>query len=233
MRKVGIAGIQQKSIQNQIFQQKQQELQQKQLGLMKEQLEIFRANLQEFATKYSHRIKKDPVFRQRFNQLCANIGVDPLASQKGFWSVLMGDFYHELGVLVVQVCIDTRTENGGLIDLDELVRLVGQKKKVDKEDVIQSIKRLGPLGSGFQVLKVGNKQMVQSVPKELNQDALQVLELAQVTGFVTLPLIQNKYQWDTERIQQVLDHLIQDQICWIDTHPIDSEYWVAGFFQAT
>lgn len=36
---------------------------------------------------------------------CA-IGVDPLASGKGFWSVLgMGDFYYELGVQVVEVCL--------------------------------------------------------------------------------------------------------------------------------
>ena len=34
--------------------------------------------------------------------MCASIGVDPLASGKGFWSNMLdiGDFYYELGVQV-------------------------------------------------------------------------------------------------------------------------------------
>lgn len=38
--------------------------------------------------------------------MCASIGVDPLSSGKGFWSVLgIGDFYYELAVQIVEVCI--------------------------------------------------------------------------------------------------------------------------------
>ena len=37
--------------------------------------------------------------------MCASIGVDPLASGKGFWSNMLdiGDFYYELGVQIVEV----------------------------------------------------------------------------------------------------------------------------------
>lgn len=44
-------------------------------------------------------IKKDAEFRQHFQQMCATIGVDPLASSKGFWSEMLGvgDYYYELG----------------------------------------------------------------------------------------------------------------------------------------
>ena len=40
--------------------------------------------------------------------MCASIGVDPLASNKGFWSNMLdiGDFYYELGIatgLLVQL----------------------------------------------------------------------------------------------------------------------------------
>ena len=36
--------------------------------------------------------------------MCAAIGVDPLASSKGFWAEMlgMGDYYYELGVRVVE-----------------------------------------------------------------------------------------------------------------------------------
>ena len=54
--------------------------------------------------------------------MCANIGVDPLASNKGMWAQLLGfgDFYYELGVQVVEACLATRAVNGGLMDLESL-----------------------------------------------------------------------------------------------------------------
>lgn len=58
--------------------------------------------------------------------MCANIGVDPLASNKGMWAQLLGfgDFYYELGVQVVEACLATRAVNGGLMDLAALSRYV-------------------------------------------------------------------------------------------------------------
>lgn len=71
-------------------------------------------------------VRKDPVFRAQFHTMCANVGVDPLASNKGMWAQLMGfgDFYYELGVQVVEACLATRSVNGGLMDLDALRRYV-------------------------------------------------------------------------------------------------------------
>ena len=39
--------------------------------------------------------------------MCSKIGVDPLASSKGFWAQLLGvgDFYYELGVQIVEVTL--------------------------------------------------------------------------------------------------------------------------------
>ena len=47
-------------------------------------------------------IRRDPIFRAQFHTMCSNIGVDPLASNKGVWAQLLGfgDFYYELGVQV-------------------------------------------------------------------------------------------------------------------------------------
>ena len=75
-------------------------------------------------------IRRDPIFRAQFHTMCANIGVDPLASNKGMWAQLLGfgDFYYELGVQVVEACLATRTVNGGLIDLETLSRYVQVRK---------------------------------------------------------------------------------------------------------
>lgn len=45
-------------------------------------------------------IRKNPAFRSQFHEMCTKVGVDPLASNKGFWAELLGigDFYYELGL---------------------------------------------------------------------------------------------------------------------------------------
>jgi ESCRT-II complex subunit VPS22 len=47
-------------------------------------------------------------------------------ANKGFWADLLGvgDFYYELGVQVIEACIMSRDNDGGLTDLDELQKRV-------------------------------------------------------------------------------------------------------------
>ncbi|KVI07974.1 EAP30-like protein, partial [Cynara cardunculus var. scolymus] len=96
--------------------------------------------------------------------MCAKVGVDPLASNKGFWAELLGigDFNYELGTClgmqIVDVCLATRPHNKGLINLEELCKL---------------------LRSGFEVITVGNRKLARSVPNELKKDHNEILELSQ------------------------------------------------------
>ncbi len=80
----------------------------------------FSSNL--WALRCREDVRKDPIFRARFHTMCANVGVDPLASNKGVWAQLMGfgDFYYQLGVQIVEACLATRPYNGGLMDLESL-----------------------------------------------------------------------------------------------------------------
>ena len=50
---------------------------------MTKRLEVFKKNLETFAAKHKEEIKKNPHFRKQFQEMCASIGVDPLASSKG------------------------------------------------------------------------------------------------------------------------------------------------------
>lgn len=66
-------------------------------------------------------MRKDPAFRAQFHAMCANVGVDPLASNKGAWAQLLGfgDFYYELGVqvgaaIINQACARLQQELLGL-----------------------------------------------------------------------------------------------------------------------
>lgn len=43
-------------------------------------------------------------------------------------------------------------------------------------------------------------------------------------------LKQSLPNWDQNRIQQTLDHLIRDGICWIDTQAQPVQYWVFSYW---
>lgn len=94
-------------------------------------LSTFRASLESFAFQHKNAIKKQPLFRAQFHSMCLSIGVDPLACQKGFWtSVLgLGDFYYELGVQIMDLCIATRSSNGGLMTVEEVSKALQKKYK--------------------------------------------------------------------------------------------------------
>ncbi|KAJ3017111.1 ESCRT-II subunit protein snf8 [Thoreauomyces humboldtii] len=238
-RRAGISGLQQQARTNQEFQRAGEALSQSQLEQLKSQLAIFKSHLEDFARKYRKDIKRDPKFRMHFQRMCTNIGVDPLASNKGFWSELLGvgDFYYELGVQISEICIATRERNGGLIDVTDLKRLLERMRgkdaqEISEDDIARSIKTLKPLGSGFDVVVVGNRKLVQSVPRELNADFSTLLGLAQVKGFTTARDVAERLGWDTERAQRVLNDLLKDGICWLDVQVDPPEYWVAGFFKS-
>ena len=45
-------------------------------------------------------------------------------------------------------------------------------------------------------------------------------------GFVTADSVRQQLQWDGDRVQQALEHLVRDGICWIDTQCAPAQYWI-------
>ncbi|KAM1394730.1 hypothetical protein PS2_030291 [Malus domestica] len=202
--------------------------------LMKEQLTTFRTQLEDFARKHKNDIRKNPAFRSQFHNMCTKVGVDPLASNKGFWAELLGigDFYYELGVQIVDICLATRPHNGGLINLQELCRLLRQRRKSDREavsedDCLRAISKLKVLGNGYEVISVGKRKLVRSVPTELNKDHNEILELAQAQGFVTVPEVERRLSWTTGRAIDAFDTLLDEGLAMIDDGHKDGvrRYW--------
>ncbi|KAF9576774.1 hypothetical protein EC968_003281 [Mortierella alpina] len=233
-----------------------------QMEQLRSQVDTFRTNLENFARLHRKDIQKDPEFRMHFQKMCGNIGVDPLASSKGYWGELLGvgDFYYELGIQIIDVCLSTRALNGGLMELSEVKRRVERMRglrdnnkphnnnsssskwslpttketsmAITEDDVLRSIKTLAPLGSGFQVLQIGDKKMVSSVPRELNKDQSIILGLVQNTnGHVNANVVAERLGWETGRIKAALDTLLEDSLMWIDQQAEPYEYWVPGFFE--
>lgn len=93
---------------------------------VEQQLMRFKTELAKFARTHKASINSDPAFRHRFQEMTSSVGVDPLMSGKGFWGELLGvgDFYFELGVQILDICVSTRPVNGGVLPMSQcLARL--------------------------------------------------------------------------------------------------------------
>ncbi|THV01008.1 winged helix DNA-binding domain-containing protein [Dendrothele bispora CBS 962.96] len=226
------------------------QLSEKQIKNLHSQLSSFRTALTSFAVTHRDRIQRDPAFRHQFQQMCASIGVDPLAGPRrgGWWAELvgMGDWAYELGVQIVDVCVSTRERNGGMIEMGELIRVISKLRGLDKEkekdkigfggggeiteeDIVRSIKTLEPLGAGYQVVDIGGRKFVRSVVKELDQDQAAILALARAqSGRVMEEDLVSQHGWTRERARVALENmLLRDGMCWVDAQdPNGSAYWV-------
>lgn len=241
-RKPGIGGIQKQRLEQEKYRDKGNVIQENQLEQLTKQLAVFQTNLEEFAGKHKTEIKRNPEFRKQFQEMCASIGVDPLASSKGFWSILgIGDFYHELSVQIVEVCLATNYKNGGLISLNELrqrlIKSRGKSKQhqdINNEDLLCAARKLKIFGNGFSIIEISKGQyLVQSVPGELSMDHTAVLQLAskQNKPYVSTYLLQDQLKWDAERSKKSLDHMIKEGLAWMDSkNNGETLYWFPSMF---
>ncbi|KAL9275679.1 Vacuolar protein sorting-associated protein 22 homolog 1-like protein [Drosera capensis] len=149
------------------------------------------------------------------------------------------------GVQIVEICLATRPHNGGLISLQELCTLVGQKREnarepVTEDDFLRAISKLKVLGSGYEVFSVGKKKLVRSVPNELNKDHNEIFVFRLVyflslrspvvrtginclqcswdwaQGFVTVDEVERRLSWSSGRAVGALDTLLEEGLAMID-----------------
>jgi len=247
-RNAGLGAISKKKLAESKFKEKGYELAQDQLNELSKHLDQFRENLQDFAAKHKNEIKKNPKFRRQFQEMCASVGVDPLASGKGFWSEMLGvgDFYYELGVQIVEICMAATPRNGGLMPLLELRERLNRvrarksaSEEISMDDLQRAIKKLKVLGNGFAVIPIsGDKKgeetryLVQSVPGELSTDHTAVLSAAEeAQGSVSVQLLVDSRSWDRERAQRALDHLVKEGLAWVDDQSKNTLYWFPALFR--
>ncbi|CAJ0567036.1 unnamed protein product, partial [Mesorhabditis spiculigera] len=236
---VGVGAIQRKQEIQAKFSQKGSELAGEQLRLFSAQLDEFTSRLEEFARKHRDEIRKNSQFRRHFQDMCATVGVDPLASGKGFWAEKLGvgDFYYELAVQIVEVCLSTNHLNGGIMTVEEIRnRLMRSRSRYRKEtitidDILRAVDKLKVLGAGFERIPLGGGRfLVQSIPGELSMDHLRVLELAEEAAYTTKELVIDRLRWSPARAQSALDHLVKEGLAWTDEQTEPVQYWVPSLF---
>jgi len=196
-----------------------------------ETVEKLQVKLTAFAKDHRTQIQDDPAFRSQFLKMCGPLGVDPLQSQKSFWAktlgVGIGDFYYELAVKIAEVCFATKTRNGGIIAVTEVLDTLNRKKKAYSiGDIPVAVKKLGKLGGGFRIIMVGKSEMIVSVPTELDQDHMEIMSLAQDgQGCVTADDVMQQLKWSSDRAERAITLLLQEGMAWKDEYHGISFYW--------
>ena len=146
-------------------------------------LELLEVKLTEFAQRHQNEIKNDPIFRHRFLQMCAPLGIDVLSSSKqktNIFHSLFGstnnkndDYYYELAVKCAEVCLATQNRNGGIMSLQEIQSILLNRKtkmrvttasqttgsanvqhQATLEDIRIAIQQLSILGGGFRTVQL-------------------------------------------------------------------------------
>ena len=195
--------------------------------------------LSEFSQNHQEKIKKDPKFRAQFTKMCGQLGVDPLATSKSVWASMsgVGDFYYELAVQSIEICMATREENGGLIELDDLYKKLVKsrgkyKEAISKDDLLQSLKKLKVLGSGFQLIKTNKKYLVQSIPSDMSDDPLKCLNLAEANGgSITVEALVKNEGWEEQRAENILTGLLHMSQAWLDINDQGEKiYWFPSVY---
>lgn len=234
-RNVGIGAVNKQRLAKAKLTQKGNEIAELQLLQVSQQMEVFKKSLEEFATKYKSEIRKNAEFRSRFQMMCSKVGVDPLASSKGFWAQLLGvgDFYYELGVQIVEVCLATKPSNGGIITMEDLCSKLGKssgktRKDIQPDDICRAIGKLSVLGDGFKIIKAGNQSLIQSVPGELSMDHTTALDVASKSAGQLTPSVLLGMGWPRLRLDTAIDSLMEQGMLWLDE--CDSTFWVPALF---
>lgn len=229
-RRPGLQGIAVNARINEQYQKLGEETQAKRITKMREQMITFKTHLEQFASAHREDIRRDPDFRQRFHAMCANIGVDPLVSNKGTWAQTLGlgEFYYALAVTVLDVCKSRRPIDGGLTLLDTVVKHVERRRgssadPISSDDVVRAIEKLSILGGGLGIVSIGKRLFVRSVPSELSKDGNTIIDMAHTLGgFFTRPDIAANLGWEEERISECLMGLARSGLLLVDDPPLSS-----------
>ena len=239
MRKVGVSAVKKKKDNLTAFSAVGKESKEQKIQFVKSTIANFQTSLMEFAIKYKDRINADPEFRQQFHNMCNNIGVDPLASNKGFWGDILGvgDYYYELGVSISHICMKSRPINGGIISVDEIVKKIrssGIKSRTmtSVEDVKRAVGKLSVLGNGFRTITLSNRLMIMSVPSELNRDHETLFKVGQDMGCINVDLIVNGQKWTMERFHMVVNSLLRNGMLWVDVSDDVTNYYFPSIWMS-
>ncbi|TFF89560.1 MAG: hypothetical protein EU549_00175 [Promethearchaeota archaeon] len=212
----------------------------KELEVMLKSFKNLRSQLKEFENKYGDLIVESPEYQEKLKEIRSEIGMSEIPSEdlKAKASMVekitgKGSFFNQLGIQILNMAKKKILETGGIMTLAEVVIMINEgrpKELVSAIDVVRAINILekAEVITGIKKLDSGIK-IVEFVPVELTPDQNILLNLASKKGFITLEEIIMKTNWSQERVERVLESLLQNNIAKEDiSYATGKKYYFPG-----
>jgi ESCRT-II complex subunit VPS22 len=204
------------------------------------QLQVFQAALISFKEDYKDEIRHNENIRSVFSEICIAFGIDPLvvASTLGDDEKSKYERRNQLCLKIIEWCMRTRPLNGGIIALDDLVRLINSDTWVNTDlhlvftesDIMDAINHLSVLGKELEHVKIGKREYIKSISQELNPDQRAILDTADVLGYVSVSLLHDNFGWKRVRCRTSIDELVTNGILWVDIREKrETKYWITSW----
>ena len=114
------------------------------------------------------------------------------------------NFSHILGIKVLKLCEKYKGVNGGIMAIEDIVKINNKIKyndKISKDDVINAMKHFSVLGTGCTVV---DNQFISTSPFPLSKDSVQLLGMFKEEGVVNESLVKHKFGWNSEKFNFVM-----------------------------
>jgi len=242
----GVAAVAKKKDVEKFYNKKSNEIDKDAIKQLQDQLGAFKEKLQWFATKHQHELQTDPLFRNEFIQMCASIGVDPLASSKGYWTEYLGvgTYYYMLAVQTIEIILAGAARHGGVMKMRDLWKQLEKNRppflkdsSISFEDITQALSLMEVVGKGCGIIKTSaqiDQALVFCVPEEMAHDQTSVLKVVGESGKACFVLdeVAKALGWKPLRAKTSIDQLIADGIVWVEIGQKDSPnvYWLPGLY---
>ncbi|GME74071.1 unnamed protein product [[Candida] boidinii] len=245
MRKIGLASFDNVDETQKQFQEVGQYLLAQQYSQIETQLQVFQNALVQFSDSHSEEIRLNPKVRKEFSQICRSFGVDPLLlnnnntsnsnnNRNNSGNENTEDKFYEISLKVIEICHQTKDTNGGLISVKEITKILNSSSsntnfnvKIEDSDILKSLELLHVLGDELQLIDVGSKKYIKSIPQNLNPDETVVLQTCDLIGYVTVNLLRDNFSWKYIRCKTVIEDMVSNGILWVDEQGEEGiQYWI-------
>ncbi|AWU76586.1 uncharacterized protein C5L36_0C05170 [Pichia kudriavzevii] len=203
------------------------------------QLQVFQTALISFQEEHSSEIINDEQIRTTFQEICSAFGIPPLVVA----STLEGqeaeiERNNQLCLKMIELCTETRPINGGIITVDDLVELINEDSWVNKDlhmkftskDVLEACSHLKIMGGELQLIQIGKRNYIKSIPQELDVDQSTIIDTANILGYVSISILRDNFGWKSSRCRSTIDEMISYGILWVDKEPgHETKYWAASW----
>jgi hypothetical protein len=237
---MGLRDIEKKLRADSAFQRKEAEVMLSQLDELIENVEHFKQQLKKFEKKHQKELKDNKDYYSKVSQLRSDlglpeeIGIYEWRESPSFMEKLKGGgYYEQLSHEILQLGRKTVEKTGGLISIAELVLEVNKSrpgKIVSPKDIVKALEVLSDDGLIQPIRKLASGVLVaEFVSIEMSKDQQDVFDLASRFGFLTKEKLLSHTSWPPERVNRVLEELINQGLVLKDeSYQEGTKYWFPG-----